>query len=164
MEKSKRNLYIILDFVDPEKDEIYIKLRSKKKEYLFLNGQPFCNNPLELRYYREVWLELCKNVSDQLDMDIVFCGELEPIVIESLGNPGFSSIKWLAIVSEEEKVLKRCERSNCTEKNGILLRNNWIKENFKTEYSQVEVLDISEFSDEAVVDAIHTWILENSGK
>ena len=42
----KRNLFIIDDYVDPQKNAIYRILKSKKKDYLFLDGQPFCNNVL----------------------------------------------------------------------------------------------------------------------
>ena len=33
----KRNLFIIDDYVDPQKDAIYQTLKNKKKDYLFLN-------------------------------------------------------------------------------------------------------------------------------
>ena len=48
----KRNLFIIDDYVDPQKDAIYRILKNKKKEYLFLDAQPYCNNVFEPHYYR----------------------------------------------------------------------------------------------------------------
>ena len=49
----KRNLFIIDDYVDPQKDAIYQTLKNKKKDYLFLNAQPFCNDVFEARFYRQ---------------------------------------------------------------------------------------------------------------
>ena len=35
--KSKRNLFIIDDYVEPQKDAIYQTLKNKKKDYYFFN-------------------------------------------------------------------------------------------------------------------------------
>ena len=76
----KRNLFIIDDYVKPQKDAIYQTLKNKKKDYLFLNAQPFCNDVFEPRFYRQKLLGLCRDVSEQLNMDIAICGALSPQV------------------------------------------------------------------------------------
>ena len=161
--KIKRNLFIIDDYVDPQKDEIYRILKNKKKGYLFLDGQPFCNNVFELRYYREAWLELCKSVSEQLDMDIAFCGALSPDAIESIENTHFFNLHWLTILSGEEKISKRREMSKLQESTDIILvRNEWMRANYKTLFPQVKLLDITEMADESVADTIDRWIVSHT--
>ena len=155
----KRNLFIIDDYVDPQKDMIYRMLKDKKKDYLFLDAQPYCNNVFEPRYYRQVWLELCRSVSEQLDMDIAFCGALVPDMIENIENTHFFNVHWLTILSSEEKILARLEISKIKERTGAILRNEWVKTNYKTVFPQVKLLDITEMSDELVADTIDRWIV-----
>lgn len=160
----KRNLFIIDDYADPQKDGIYKILKSKKKDYLFLDGQPFCNNVFEPRYYRSVWLELCRSVSEQLDMDIAFCGAVAPDMIKSIEDTIFLNIHWLTIISSEEKILERLEISKIKESTGAILRNKWVKANYKTVFPQVKLLDITEMSDELAAEAIDNWIVSHSGQ
>ena len=158
----KRNLFIIDDYVDPQKDAIYRILKNKKKEYLFLDAQPYCNNVFEPHYYRQVWLELCRSVSEQLDIDIAFCGALAPEMIENIENTRFFNVHWLTILSSEEKILARLEISKIKESTGAILRNEWVKANYKTLFPQVKLLDITEMSDELVADTIDRWIVSHS--
>ena len=160
--KCQRNLFIIDDYVDPQKDAIYQILKNKKKDYLFLDAQPFCNNVFEPHYYRQVWLELCRSVSEQLDMDIAFCGALSPEMIENIENTRFFNVHWLTILSSEEKILARLKISKIKESTGAILRNEWVKANYKTLFPQVKLLDITEISDESVADTIDRWIVSHS--
>lgn len=164
--ESKRSLFVIDDYVDPQKNAIYQILKNKKKDYLFLDGQPFCNNVFEPRYFRQVWLELCGSVSEQLDMDIAFCGALAPDMIESIENTCFFNVHWLTILcSDEEKVLERHETSRLQESTAIILRRNkWETDNYKTLFPQVKLLDITEMSDESVAEAIDRWIVSHSSR
>ena len=158
--KNKKDLFIIVDYTNPEKDKVYEILKNKKKKYLFLDGEPFCNNVFETFYYRKVWLKLCKNISDQLNMDIAFCGGLAPDTIKSIGNAGFSEIHWIHIVSSEKQLLKRCEISKIAEEMSVVInRNNWDKQNYPILYPQVKLLDVTDMSDELIAEAIHNWIL-----
>ena len=160
--KCQRNLFIIDDYVDPQKDAIYRVLKSIKKDYLFLDGQPFCNNVFEPSYYRRVWLELCRSVSEQLDIDIAFCGAFAPDMIESIETTDFFNIHWLTILSSEEKILERLETSQMKENTGTILRNKWITVNYKTLFPHVKLLDITEMSDELVAETIDSWIVSHS--
>ena len=160
----KRNLFIIDDYVDPQKDAIYRILKDKKKDYLFLDGQPFCNNVFEPSYYRRVWLELCRSVSEQLDMDIAFCGALSPEMIENIESTHFFNVHWLTILCSEEKISKRRETSKLQESTDIIFRRKeWERVHYKTLFPQVKLLDITEMSDESVADTIDRWIVSHSG-
>ena len=158
----KRNLFIIDDYVKPQKDAIYQTLKNKKKDYLFLNAQPFCNDVFEPRFYRQKLLELCRDVSEQLNMDIAICGALSPDMIENIENTHFFNVHWLTILSSEEKILARLEISKIKESTGAILRNEWVKANYKTLFPQVKLLDITEMSDESVADTIDRWIVSHS--
>ena len=158
----KRNLFIIDDYVKPQKDAIYQTLKNKKKDYLFLNAQPFCNDVFEPRFYRQKLLELCRDVSEQLNMDIAICGALTPDMIEKMESYAFFNVHWLTILSSEEKILARLEISKIKESTGAILRNKWVKANYKTVFPQVKLLDITEMSDESVADTIDRWIVSHS--
>ena len=158
----KRNLFIIDDYVEPQKDAIYQTLKNKKKDYLFLNAQPFCNDVFEPRFYRQKLLELCRDVSEQLNMDIAICGALTPDMIEKMESYAFFNVHWLTILSSEEKILARLEISKIKESTGAILRNEWVKANYKTLFPQVKLLDITEMSDESVADTIDRWIVSHS--
>ena len=160
----KRNLFIIDDYVDPQKDAIYQTLKNKKKDYLFLNAQPFCNDVFEPRFYRQKLLELCRDVSEQLNMDIAICGALTPDMIEKMESYAFFNVHWLTILSSEEKILARLEISKIKESTGAILRNEWVKANYKTLFPQVKLLDITEMSDESVADTIDRWIVSCRGE
>ena len=160
--KSKRNLFIINDYVEPQKDAIYQTLKNKKKDYLFLNAQPFCSDVFEPRFYRQKLLELCRDVSEQLNMDIAICGALTPDMIEKMESYAFFNVHWLTILSSEEKILARLEISKIKESTGAILRNEWVKANYKTLFPQVKLLDITEMSDESVADTIDRWIVSHS--
>ena len=160
----KRNLFIINDYVDPQKDAIYRMLKNKKKDYLFLDGQPFCTNVFEPHYYRQVWLELCRSVCEQLDMDIAFCGALAPDAIESIEDTHFFNVHWLTILcSDGERFLERYETSRLQECTAMILRrNDWMTANYRTLFPQVKLLDITEMSDELAAEAIDRWIVSHS--
>ena len=127
-----------------------------------MNAQPFCNDVFEPRFYRQKLLELCRDVSEQLDMDIAFCGALSPEMIENIENTRFFNVHWLTILSSEEKILARLEISKIKESTGAILRNKWVKANYKTVFPQVKLLDITEMSDESVADTIDRWIVSHS--
>ena len=160
--KKHRNIFIINDYVDPQKDAIYQTLKNKKKDYLFLNAQPFCNDVFEPRFYRQKLLELCRDVSEQLNMDIAICGALTPDMIEKMESYAFFNVHWLTILSSEEKILARLEISKIKESTGAILRNEWVKANYKTLFPQVKLLDITEMADESVADTIDRWIVSHS--
>ncbi len=157
---------IINDYADPQKDAIYRILKNKQKDYLFLDAQPFCNNVFEPRYYRQVWLELCRSVSEQLDMDIAFCGALAPDMIQSMGVTDFFNVYWLTILcGDEKRVSERHETSQLQESMDIILiRNKWMADNYPTSFPQVKLLDITGMSDEAVAETIDDWIVEKSSQ
>lgn len=162
--KSKRNLFIINDYVEPQKDAIYQTLKNKKKDYLFLNAQPFCNDVFEPRFYRQKLLELCRDVSEQLNMDIAICGALAPDMIEKMESYAFFNVHWLTILcDDEERISERHKTSRLQEPVEITLkRDKWQMDNYKTLFPQVKLLDIKGMSDRSVAGAIDRWIVSHS--
>ena len=161
--ERKRNLFIIDDYVNPQKDAIYQTLNNIKKDYLFLDAQPFCNTVFETSYYRQVWLKLCKEVSEQLNIDIAICGALAPDMIDKMENYIFFNVHWLTILCvDEEKVAERHKTSCLQEPIDITLRRNkWKMNNYKTLFPEVKLFDINGMSDEAVAEAIDRWIMSH---
>ena len=107
---------------------------------------------------------MCRSVSEQLDIDIAFCGALSPDAIESIENTHFFNVHWLTILSSEEKISNRREMSKLQESTDIILRRNeWMTATYKTLFPQVQLLDITEMSDELVAEAIDRWIISLRG-
>ncbi len=65
-------------------------------------------------------------------------------------------------ISSDEKIIARLEISKIMESTGAILRNKWVKANYKTVFPQVKLLDITEMSDEFVADTIDRWIVSHS--
>ena len=97
-------------------------------------------------------------------MDIAICGALTPDMIEKMEIYAFFNVHWLTILSSEEKILARLEISKIKESTGAILRNEWVKVNYKTLFPQVKLLDITEMSDELVAETIDSWIVSCRGE
>ena len=157
--KEDRKLCIIDDFVGLG-DSIYKKLFFKDKEYIILNGQPFCSTVSEPKYYRKVWLEICKNISCQMNTDIAFCVALPLDTISAYANEIFSDIQRLCIVSSGEKILSRYKKTQQNDDEICIPRNELKKKNVYDQYSNTTMLDITGMSDEMVAEKIDIQIKE----
>ena len=151
---EKVSFHIIDDFFEPMKSGIYSALLSKEKNYIVLNGKPFCNVVSGPSYYRNVWLEICKSIFIQTNKSIVLFGSLSQEVILENSEEIIADVQWIHIVSSDEKVIARCKETGLKNTEIALQWNQFQKDNI-TKHGQCEtLLDITDISNEKVAEII----------
>lgn len=114
------------------------------------------------REYRELWLRVCKNIS-QCGKPVVLCGSATPEQFECCAERRyFSVIHYLAVVCGEETLQKRLRNGRgVTDENWIhssLEFNRWLKENAQKTAPQIHLVDNSRLSKEETAGKILRWL------
>ena len=120
------------------------------------------NNPdNNYREYRELWLRMCKNIS-QGGKPIVHCGCSVPEQFENcVERRYFSDIHYLAIVCDDNILTKRLHKRNVFNNeyiNNSISFNKWLKENASLTNPPMTLLDNSNLEIEQVSGKVSTWI------
>lgn len=117
----------------------------------------------ELEVYREMWLRVCKNIS-QAGKPVILCGSCIPSQFEScVERRYFSAIHYLAMVCDDETLALRLRRRpawrRCSDDEYIARHvefNRWLKENASTTEPPMILLDTTEITvDESVARLLH---------
>lgn len=118
----------------------------------------------DYRNYRELWLGLCSNIS-QIGLPVVLCGCGVPKQFEICnGRRGFSSIYYLAVVSDENVLEERMHHGRgITDENWIKSSidfNSWLKENADKTTPNIKLLNNSRLTPEEAAEIADAWIHE----
>lgn len=121
----------------------------------------------DYREYREMWLRLCKNIS-QAGKPVVLCGSAVPSQFEDCNERRyFSQLYYLALTCNDdllkERLKKRPSLRNCNSDefiNGHIQFNNWFIKNAEKSLPQITLLDTSHDSIKTSVENIINWISE----
>lgn len=119
------------------------------------------------REYREMWLRVCKNIS-QSGKPVVLCGCAVPEQFENcIERRYFSNLYYLALVCEEDKLSQRLKQRpsyrNCSSEEyiaGHVGFNNWFLNNSNKVTPNITLLDNSKDSTEKTVEKVKLWILQ----
>lgn len=115
----------------------------------------------DYRQYREIWLRMCKNIS-QGGKPVALCGCSVPSQFEScIERRYFSKVYYLAIVCDDDILKKRLEKRNlCDEQyiNSSISFNKWLRENANLTTPPMTLLDTSNLSIEEAVNEASAWI------
>ena len=143
------------DFVPMESDILLLSFVDE------LN-QPGTN----YREYRELWLRLCKNIS-QAGRPVILCGVGEPTQFEQcVERRYFSEIFYLALVCEDE-VLASHLRSRPPWPGGATADerikqevpfNRWLKANARSTKPPMTLLDTTGLTVDRVVEEVTRWV------
>ena len=113
--------------------------------------------------YRELWLRVCKNIS-QAGKPVILCGSCIPSQFESrVERRYFSEIHYLAMVCDDEALALRLRSRPAwrrTSDDEYIARhvefNRWLKENASTTEPPMTLLDTTEITvDESVARLLH---------
>jgi broad-specificity NMP kinase len=120
------------------------------------------NNPEnDYREYRELWLRMCKNIS-QGGKPVVLCGCSVPDHFENcIERRYFSNIYYLAIVCDDNILKKRLEKRRISDEqyiNNSISFNKWLKENAELTEPSMALLDTSNLTVEEAANEASTWI------
>jgi adenylate kinase family enzyme len=116
------------------------------------------------RDYREMWLRICKNIS-QAGKPVILCGAGEPTQFEQcVERRYFSDIYYLALVCDDE-VLASHLRNRATWRASTpeqikeqVAFNRWLKDNARSTVVPMALLDISELTVEESVEGVMRWV------
>lgn len=122
------------------------------------------NEPETYRRYREMWLRVCKNIS-QAGKPVMLCGSCVPEQFEQcVERRYFSDIHYLALVCEDEVLASRLRHRpawrGSSEDEYIqshLDYNRWLKVNAPTTEPPITLLDTTNITLDETVEAILRW-------
>lgn len=170
MEASKKlPLFIITGASCVGKTTMSEILFNKETEYIVMDSDLLWNDIYntpddDYRNYRELWLRLCSNIS-QIGMPVVLCGCAVPKQFEECkGRSCFTSIYYLAIVSDDDVLEERmrCGRG-VTDNNWInssIDFNRWLKDNANKTTPNIKLLNSSKLTPEETAKVADAWIRE----
>jgi hypothetical protein len=140
------------DFVVMESDILYSdEFNQPKSDY---------------RRYREMWLRVCKNIS-QAGKPVILCGTCIPEQFEScVERRYFSELHYLALVCEDEALASRLRSRPAwrrTSDDEYIARhkefNRWLKENGQSTEPPITLLDTTGITVDESVELLLRWAL-----
>lgn len=152
-EIKRMPLFIITGASGVGKSTISAELFQREKDYIVMESDILWNNSYNTpknnyREYRELWLRMCKNIS-QGGKPVVLCGCAVPEQFENcLERRYFSDIHYIAVVCDKDVLHKRLiEDRRYSEEDGYVKIsmdfNEWLKENASKTTPNMDLLDNS---------------------
>ncbi len=144
-------------------------LQQTTKDYVVMESDILWSNDFNTpednyRRYRELWLRMCKNIS-QCGKPVVLCGCAVPEQFENCEERRyFSAIHYLAIVCDEETLLKSIKQGRGVEDDKWIKSsvefNAWLKENASSTKPAMALLDNTNKNKLETTESIRAWIQE----
>ncbi len=169
-EFKKLPLFIITGASGAGKSTTCVELAKSTSEVIVMESDilwrnDFNNPENNYRDYRELWLRVCKNIS-QGGKPVVLCGSAIPEQFEHcIERRYFSKLYYLAIVCEEESLEKRLKKRpayrNCSSDEFIQAHiqfNNWFKNNFDKVTPNITLLDTTYDTVMETAAKVKSWI------
>jgi len=165
-------LFVITGASGAGKSSACLALAAKTKDFVVLDSDilwrdEFNQPNTDYRNYREMWLRLCKNVS-QAGKPVVLCGASLPDQFEQcIERRYFSVIHYLALVCSDEALESRLRMRpawrNSSDEEYIKTHaafNRWLKENASSTQPPISLLDTSEITVNESVERVEAWLRE----
>ena len=117
------------------------------------------------REYRELWLRLCKNIS-QAGKPVILCGAAVPAQFEQcVERRYFSDIHYLALVCDDEVLASHLRSrppwrttSAAEHIKQQVAFNRWLKENARSTQPPMALLDTTEITVDQSAEAVMRWV------
>lgn len=124
----------------------------------------FNQSETDYRRYRELWLRVCKNIS-QAGKPVILCGSCIPSQFEScVERRYFSAIHYLALVCDDEALASRLRSRPAwrgTSDDEYIARhvefNRWLKQNARSTEPPMTLLDTTEITVDESVERLLHW-------
>jgi broad-specificity NMP kinase len=173
-EIKRMPLFIITGASGAGKSTISAQLFQKEKDYIVMESDILWNNYYNTpennyREFREVWLRMCKNIS-QAGKPVVLCGCAVPEQYENcLERRYFSQIHYIAVVCDEDVLYKRLTNNRGYSEQDEYVKaslsfNTWLKENADKTEPKMQLLDNSQLTVDEAAKAVDNWIYERINK
>jgi len=162
---NRMPLFIVTGASGVGKSTVGRQLFLKEKDYIVMEGDilwnSYFNHPENgYREYREIWLRICKNIS-QIGKPVVFFGGGIPEQFENcFERRYFSEIHYLALVCDEDILRKRLEERDGHKSNidGAVEFNNWLRENADKTNPKIKLVESSKLNVSEKEKIINDWI------
>lgn len=162
---NRMPLFIITGASGAGKSTVCRQLFLKEKDYIVMESDilwnSYFNHPENnYREYREVWLRMCKNIS-QIGKPVVLCGCAVPEQFENcLERRYFSEIHYLALVCDGDILRKRLEERDGDNGgiDGAIEFNNWLRENADKTNPKIKLVESSKLNVSDKEKIINDWI------
>jgi adenylate kinase family enzyme len=168
-EIKRMPLFIITGASGVGKTSISAQLFLKEKNYIVLERDILWNNAFinpdnDNNEYSELWLRMCKNIS-QIGKSVVLCGCSTPQEFDNcLERRYFSEIYYLTVVCDNDILLMRLtEYRNVKSQEWIdssISFNEWLKDNAQKTTPKMHIFDNSHISIEESAKVVDDWILK----
>jgi adenylate kinase len=172
-EMKRMPLFIITGASGVGKTTISAQLFQKEKDYMVMESDILWDDSFNVpennyREYRELWLRMCKNIS-QIGKPVVLCGCAVPEQFENcLERRYFSEIHYIAIVCAEDILYKRLTEYRGYEDQGYIKVsvdfNAWLKENADKTQPGIQLLDNSNLTVDEAAEIVEEWIYKHINK
>jgi len=164
-------LFIITGASGVGKSTISTQLFQKEKDYIVMESDILWDDSFNVpennyREYRELWLRMCKNIS-QIGKPVVLCGCAIPEQYENcLERRYFSEIHYISIVCDEDILYKRLTEDRRYEEKHEYVKvsmdfNTWLKENADKTQPSMQLLDNSHLTIDEAAKVVENWIYEH---
>ena len=160
-------LFLITGASGVGKSSVCRKLYLQERDYLVMESDiMWCDafNEPESNYrrYRELWLRMCKNIS-QGGRPVVLCGCCTPDQFEPcVERRYFTNLYYLALVSDEEQLIRRLQEGRGIHDpayiEGSVNFNRWLRNNARTTQPALELLDLTGLDADQGAQAADAWI------
>ena len=167
---NKQPLFIVTGASGVGKSSACDALFQRETEYLMLESDilwnPVYDGPPDEGYraYREVWLNMCANIS-QIGKPCVLCGCAEPRHFEACdARKFFTEIYYAAVVCNDDDLERRMrEGRGITDENwinGSKSFNRWLWENADKTAPKMALIDGSDIGIVETAAKIDRWIMK----
>jgi 2-phosphoglycerate kinase len=163
-------LFVITGASGVGKSSTCLALAAKTKDFVVIDSDilwrsEFDQPDTDYRNYREMWLRVCKNIS-QAGKPVILCGASLPEQFEEcIERRYFSEIHYLAVVCSDEALESRLRSRpawrNSSDEEYIkthLAFNRWLKENASSTQPPMSLLDTSEITVDESVERVEEWL------
>jgi 2-phosphoglycerate kinase len=163
-------LFVITGASGVGKSSTCLALAAKTKDFVVIDSDilwrsEFDQPDTDYRNYREMWLRVCKNIS-QAGKPVILCGASLPEQFEEcIERRYFSVIHYLAMVCSDEALESRLRSRpawrNSSEEEYIkthLAFNRWLKENASITQPPMSLRDTSEITVDESVERVEEWL------
>jgi 2-phosphoglycerate kinase len=163
-------LFIVTGASGVGKSTVCLELAAKMKDVVVLESDilwraEFDHPETNYREYREIWLRVCKNIS-QAGRPVVLCGVALPKQFEQcIERRYFSKLHYLALICNDQLFASRL-RTRPTRRGplpdehikGQVRFNRWLANNAQNTEPPMTLLDTSEISVDETVERVERWI------
>ena len=163
-------LFILTGASGVGKTTACLALAAKAKEFVVMESdilwrEEFNQPATDYRNYREMWLRVCKNIS-QAGKPVILCGAGVPAQFEQcIERRYFSNIHYLALVCDDETVASRLRKRPAWRGSSSdeyieehIKFNRWLIVNAQDTEPPMTLLNTSETTVDESVAAVERWI------